>query len=92
MDDATRKKLRNRLRRAHGQLAAVERLLGDEDDCVELLTQLSAVEGALAKARGVLLQHHVETCVAGAMKTGSAPKRAEIVDELMEVIGRQLGR
>lgn len=92
MDDATRRKLRNRLRRAQGQLAAVERDLEGSDDCVTLLNHLSAVEGALAKARGVLLTHHVEACVTDVLQSGSDAGRAETIDELMDVIGRQIGR
>lgn len=92
MDDATRRKLRNRLRRAQGQLTAVERELEENEDCVALLHQLSAVEGALAKARAVLLNHHIESCVSDALRSGGGADRAEIIDELMELIGRQIGR
>lgn len=92
VDNETRRKLRNRLRRANGQLAGVERALDETDDCIDLLNQLAAVEGALAKARAVLLTHHIESCVAGALESGDAESRDVLVDELMDVIGKQLGR
>ncbi len=92
MDEPTRRKLRNRLRRAHGQLAAVERSIEADLDCVAVLTQIAAVEGALAKARAVLLGHHVESCVAEAMGHGDPAERAAQIDELLDLIGRQLGR
>ncbi len=92
MDDETRRKLRNRLRRAQGQLSAAERALDETDDCIDLLNRLAAVEGALTKARSVLLTHHIESCVADALKSGGAASRAVLVDELMDVLGKQLGR
>ncbi len=92
MDEITSRKLRNRLRRAQGQLAAVEKGVQESDDCVALLTQLSAVEGALAKARALLLTHHVEACVSDVLKSGTKAERSEIMDDLMELVGRQLGK
>lgn len=92
MDDETRRKLKNRLRRAQGQLGAAERELEATDDCIELLNRLAAVEGALAKARAVLLTHHIETCVAEALKSGRDGSREVLVDELTDVLGKQLGR
>ena len=92
MDDETRRKLRNRLRRAQGQLAAVERTLDETDDCIDLLNQLAAVEGALAKARAVLLTHHIESCVADTLESGDKASREVLVDELLDVLGKQFGR
>lgn len=92
MNQETQKKVKNRIRRAQGQLAAVERTLDDSDDCILLLNQLAAVEGALAKARAVLLTHHIESCVADALESGSPAAKSVMVDELMDVIGKQIGR
>ena len=92
MDDISRQKLRNRIRRAQGQLAAAERAIDDTDDCVALMHRLSAVEGALAKARAALLTHHVESCVATALASGDATARMLVLDALMDVVGKQLGR
>jgi len=92
MDLDTRRKIKNRLRRAQGQLSAAERALNDSDDCIELINKLATVEGALAKARAVLLTHHIESCVADALESGDAGSRSVVIDELMDVIGKQLGK
>ena len=90
MDPVTAKKLKHRLRRAQGQLAAIERGLDENVACLDLVTQLSAAEGAVARARAQLLTHHIEACVSDALASGTKKKRAEIVGDLMNVIGRQL--
>lgn len=92
MNSETHRKIRNRLRRAQGQLTAVERSLEESADCIDVLNQLAAVEGALGKARAVLLAHHIETCVVDALESGDGSDRGVLVDELMDVIGKQIGR
>lgn len=92
MDNETRRKIRNRVRRAQGQLGAVERALNETDDCIDLLNRIATVEGALAKARAVLLTHHIESCVADALESGDDGARGVAIDELMDVIGKQLGK
>lgn len=55
--------VRNRLRRAAGQLHAVERMLEEGRDCRELVTQLSAARGALDQARMRLVASSLTYCL-----------------------------
>jgi len=90
-DPETRKKLLARLRRIEGQVGAVRRMLEEDQYCVDILLQISAVQGALGKAGEVLLGTHVETCVAKAFESGSKAERDESIQELMEVFARYGG-
>ena len=90
-DPATKKKLLARLRRIEGQASAVRRMAEEEKYCVDILLQISAVQGALGKAGQMLLGTHVETCVANAFESGSLEERKASVDELMEVFSRYGG-
>lgn len=90
-DPADKKKLLARLRRIEGQASAVRRMVEEEKYCVDILLQISAVQGALGKAGQMLLGTHVETCVASAFESGSQKERKESVDELMEVFSRYGG-
>ncbi|MEO6317781.1 MAG: metal-sensing transcriptional repressor [Acidimicrobiales bacterium] len=47
------------------------------------MKQLSAVQGSLERASRIVLQNHLETCVASAMVAG---RTDEIVEELMEAL------
>lgn len=53
----------NRLKRAQGQLAGVLRMLEDERDCADVVTQLAAVSRALDKAGFALISAGLEQCI-----------------------------
>ncbi|MEZ5331090.1 MAG: metal-sensitive transcriptional regulator [Thermoanaerobaculia bacterium] len=91
MDETTKNKLLQRLRRAEGQVTALSRMVEEEKDCVDVLTQIAAVRGALAKAGQLLLGQHLETCVRDAFASGDEAVRDRQVDELMDIFGRYGG-
>lgn len=91
LDDVQKKKMQARLRRVQGQVAALSRMVEANDDCVDVLLQISAAQGALGKAGQLLLDAHIRTCVAEAFDTGDASQRDQRVDELMEVFSRYGG-
>jgi len=83
MREADKKALVNRLRSARGHVDAVIRMVEDGTYCVDVMKQLSAVQGSLEAASRTMLRNHLETCVAAAMKAG---RTTEIVDELMQAL------
>ncbi|MDF1565922.1 MAG: metal-sensitive transcriptional regulator [Deltaproteobacteria bacterium] len=84
LDDETRKKARNRLLSVRGHVEGVLRMLEDEDIyCVDVLKQLKAVQGALGKVSGMVLESHLHEHVVNAAARGDSDK---IVDELMELM------
>lgn len=88
MTDATRRQVLARLKRAEGQLAGVCRMVEEERYCVDVLTQLAAVEGALARVGELVLSSHLRTCVATAMASGDADAVAQKVEEVLEIFTR----
>jgi CsoR family transcriptional regulator, copper-sensing transcriptional repressor len=91
MNEPTKAKLLKRLRRAEGQLAAVTRMVEEDQYCVEILLQISAIRGALSKIGQILLASHIESCVTNALTHGKADARKKKIDELMEVFARYSG-
>lgn len=73
----------NRLKTVRGHLDGVIGMVDDERYCPEIMKQISALQSSLEKANRVLLQNHLETCVAHAVAEG---RGAQIVDELMETM------
>ena len=63
-----KKKVLNRIKRINGQVEAVGRMIDDEEYCVDVLMQISAATGALAKVGQIVLENHLKTCVMEAMK------------------------
>ena len=92
IDDETKVKALGRLRRIEGQVQGIQRMVEEEKDCVDILLQLTAVEGAVEQVQRLLLGRHIESCVADAIRSGSARDRQKKVDELLEVFSRFSGR
>ena len=63
-------------------------MLEEDRYCVDILMQVAAVRGALDKLGKILLEGHVETCVAEAFESGRSQDRDQKLDELLEVFSR----
>ena len=85
---ATKDQLQKRLRRIEGQVGGIQRMIDDDRYCIDILTQISAIQAALDKVALGLLESHAEHCVIGAA-TADQPERTR---ELMAAVGRLLGR
>jgi len=85
-------KARGRLRRIEGQVQGLQRMLENDAYCVDILLQISAVQGALEQCQKLLLGRHIESCVADAMRSGSRGERQQKITELLDVFARFGGR
>jgi DNA-binding FrmR family transcriptional regulator len=88
LNDETKAKARGRLRRIEGQVQGLQRMIEQDAYCVDILLQISAVQGALEQVQKLLLGRHIESCVADALRSGSKSERQQKVDELLEVFTR----
>ena len=88
IDATTKGKALGRLRRIEGQVQGLQRMVGNDAYCVDILLQISAVQGALEQVQKLLLGRHVESCVADAFRSGSKGERQRKIDELLEVFSR----
>jgi len=86
-----KQKLLHRLRRIEGQLGGIRRMVEDDTYCVDVLTQISAVDGAMKKVSQILLGAHIQTCVSDAFTSGDSDARSQKLTELMEIFGRYRG-
>ncbi len=83
-----KRKMLARLKRIEGQVRGIAQMVEGDRYCVDTLLQLSAVQGAVAKASQVLLESHLKSCVQEAFRSSDELERARKVDELMEIFGR----
>ena len=86
--DAQTAELAKRLNRIEGQIRGIGRMLDEDRYCVDILTQVSAVQSALDALARKLLEHHLHGCVAHAVASGDG---AHAIDEALAVI-RKFGR
>jgi CsoR family transcriptional regulator, copper-sensing transcriptional repressor len=88
LNDEAKTKARGRLRRIEGQVQGLQRMIEGDAYCVDVLLQISAVQGALEQVQKLLLGRHIESCVADALRTGSRSERQQKIEELLEVFSR----
>lgn len=78
----------SRLRRIEGQVRGIQRMLASDAECVDVLTQVSAVVSGMEKVGLRLLREHMRGCVADAFR--SKDKGDEKVEEVVKVVERFL--
>lgn len=76
------KDLIHRLNRIEGQVRGVRRMVEEEHYCVEILTQVSAIQSALNSFNKVLLGNHIRSCVVEDIRQGND----EVIEELLKTI------
>lgn len=77
----------NRLRRIEGQVRGLQRMIVEDDYCVDILTQVAAATRALQSVAIGLLEEHLNHCVAQAIAEGGDNASAK-VREASEAIAR----
>ena len=85
---ATKDQLASRLARIEGQVRGIQRMVDDDRYCIDVLTQISAIQAALDKVALGLLDDHARSCVIGAEGADQANK----TQELMSAVGRLMRR
>lgn len=86
---ASKRQLLNRLARVEGQVRGIARMVDEDSYCIDVLTQLAAVQAALEKIALGLVDGHVRVCMQG---DGAPNDPVERVDELMNAVGRLVRR
>ena len=77
-----------RLHRIEGQVRGIERMVEDERYCIDVLTQIAAVNTALESLAFKILDDHVNHCVAGALAAGDAAEAETKSKELLAAVHR----
>jgi len=80
------KKMLHRLNRIEGQVRGVKRMVEEDAYCVDILTQVSAIQAALKAFSTELLSDHIKTCVAEDIMEGNH----EVIDELLGVVKKMI--
>jgi CsoR family transcriptional regulator, copper-sensing transcriptional repressor len=74
------------LRRIEGQVRGIQRMIEERKYCIDILTQISAVKGALTRVEDEVLNKHLDMCVTEAMQAKSLKEKQIKIDEIKAVI------
>ncbi len=83
-DERTRDILR-RLKSVEGHVRGVERMVEDGAYCVDVVNQILALQRALKKVSGLVLDRHLHSCVTRAIQGDDAQAKERVLEELMQV-------
>ena len=85
---ADKDQLHKRLRRIEGQVRGIDKMVDEDRYCIDILTQISAVQAALDKVALGLMDQHARHCVLHAPEG----RQEERTDELMSAVARLMRR
>ena len=88
MQDCSKDALLKRLKRIEGQVRGISKMVDENRYCIDVITQISAVQAALRRVEEVVLKDHVGHCVEHAIASGNKGEQRKKIAELMEVLAR----
>ena len=88
MQDCSKDALLKRLNRIEGQVRGISKMVDENRYCIDVITQISAVQAALRRVEEVVLNDHVSHCVEHAIASGNKVEQRKKVAELMDVLVR----
>lgn len=74
-----------RLKSVEGHVRGVQRMVDEGAYCIDIVNQILAIQRALKKVSGLVLDHHLHSCVTGAMSGTDEEARERVLHELLEV-------
>ena len=77
-----------RLKKIEGQIEGIQKMIQEKRYCIDILTQLSAVIGAIMRVEENILTSHLEGCVSHSLSKGSRRDREKKIKEIIELLRR----
>ena len=85
MAEEHRQGIINRLKSIEGHVRGIQRMVEEDAYCIDIMNQNLAVQRALEKVNGLVLEHHLQTCVTTAIKGDDPAERERVIAEIMSV-------
>ncbi len=76
------------LKKIEGQIRGLQRMIEEKKYCVDIITQISSVVGALRSVENQIFKKHIEGCVVNALKGRSESEKKEKISEVMDLVFR----
>ncbi len=76
------------LKKIEGQVRGIQRMIEEEQYCVDIITQIHSVIGALSRVENEIFRKHLNGCVVSALKGKSDPEKQNKIEEIVGLIAR----
>ncbi|MBC8253389.1 MAG: metal-sensitive transcriptional regulator [Ardenticatenia bacterium] len=75
----------NRLKSIEGHVRGIQRMVENGDYCIDIVNQMLAVQRAMQRVNGLVLERHLHTCVTTAIRGDDPAERERVIGEIMDV-------
>lgn len=75
----------NRLKSIEGHVRGIQRMMEEGAYCMDIINQSMAVQRALEKVNGLILERHLQTCVTTAIQGDDPLERERVIEEILSV-------
>ncbi len=76
------------LKKIEGQIRGVQKMIEEKRYCVDIITQIHSIVGALYRVEDEVFKKHIDGCVVNALKGKSESEKQRKIDEIVELIAR----
>ncbi|HLD83009.1 MAG TPA: metal-sensitive transcriptional regulator [Candidatus Omnitrophota bacterium] len=76
------------LKKIEGQIRGIQKMIEERRYCVDIITQIHSIIGALYRVEGEVFKKHLDGCVTSALKGKSESEKQKKINEIMELISR----
>jgi DNA-binding FrmR family transcriptional regulator len=87
-NQTTHEKQLQYLKKIEGQIRGVQKMIEEKRYCVDIMTQLHSVIGALYRVENEIFKRHIDGCVVGALKGKSEKDKEQKIDEVIALISK----
>ena len=85
MEAKTRDQVIRRLRSIQGHVKGIEKMVQEDQYCVDVMRQVIATQAAMAKLNELILESHLNTCVIQAVRGNDPRAREKVLEEISDV-------
>ena len=79
----------SRLRKIEGQVRGLQKMIDDRRYCMDIVSQIRAVSGALKQVELVILETHLQHCVQDALKSKDSSEAEAKIQEIVQLLKKQ---
>jgi DNA-binding FrmR family transcriptional regulator len=76
------------LRKIEGQVRGIQKMIEEKRYCIDIITQIQSVIGALSKVEQDIFKKHINGCVASSLKGKSEIEREKKISEVIDLISK----
>lgn len=76
------------LKKIEGQVRGIQKMIQEKRYCVDIITQIRSVMGALRRIEEIIFKKHLEGCVVNALRGKSESEKQKKIDEIVDLVSR----